>query len=145
MTRSDAVFIEGVADHALAIDLRSVIRISGREARLGIPNHKHDSDRHRAGRSIWSANARAQALDTTEFRVHDVPPCHSSCGIAGRSKNSAARPHRPMTGPDRDLFPNQSSACYAVQAKAALILANSINSEVGCSSCRWCAKARAPA
>src|SRR5580704_2455622 len=87
MARPDAVFIEGVADHALAIDLRSVIRISGREARLGIPNHKHDSDRHRAGRSIWSANARAQALDTTEFRVHDVPPCHSSCGIAGRSKN----------------------------------------------------------
>jgi hypothetical protein len=88
MARSDPVFIKGVADHAFVIDFRSVIRISGREARLGMPNYKHDGDRDRAGCSIWSANARAQALDTTDFLVHDMPPCHGSSGIAGRSKNS---------------------------------------------------------
>src|SRR5579863_4054216 len=85
----DLVLVEGVADHAILIDFRSMRRISRREARRRMLDHQHGGERRHEACPTASAKARRRALAVAKSHLHDVPPWRGSGGIVVRWHRSA--------------------------------------------------------
>ena len=78
VSRSNSVLIERVADHTLAIDRRSVLRVSGCKTRTRTNGRQDQSERCRWGHSTVSTNAPANAVVAVVSNVQDVPPCNGT-------------------------------------------------------------------